>query len=294
MDALSDDGRRGLTLIAFVGSVFSPYYARARRRGAADPEHHCAVNLALYGEGGKRWAMTERGRGDLARGDGYLAIGPSRIQWDGERLVMHVREITAPLPSRLEGTITFTPDFLTGYRFDLDEGGRHQWRPLAPSGRIQVEMRHPGLRWEGHAYLDSNRGEEPLEAGFRYWDWSRAPMGDGGTVVLYEAQTRRGAHRLLSLRFDPHGEAEAMAPPPHQSLPTASIWRAPRGTRADAGSARVRQTLEDTPFYARSLVEMGIHGETVTAFHESLSLDRFVSPVVQWMLPFRMPRRARG
>ncbi len=32
VDALSDDGRHGLTLIAFIGSVFSPYYAWARRR----------------------------------------------------------------------------------------------------------------------------------------------------------------------------------------------------------------------------------------------------------------------
>ncbi|MFP4682574.1 MAG: carotenoid 1,2-hydratase [Ectothiorhodospira sp.] len=294
MDALSDDGRQGLTLIAFVGSVFSPYYARARRRGPADPDHHCAVNLALYGEGGKRWAMTERGRGDLRREDGHLSIGPSHIHWDGQRLVMHVREITAPLPSRLEGTITLTPDVLTGYRFDLDGNGRHWWRPLAPSGRIRVTMEHPRMDWEGHAYLDSNRGDEPLEAGFRYWDWSRAPAGDGETVVLYEAQTRAGGHRLLSLRFDDRGQATAMEPPPRQILPPAPLWRAPRGTRADAGSARIRQTLEDTPFYARSLVDMTLGGETVTAFHESLSLERFVSPVVQWMLPFRMPRRARG
>ena len=33
VDALSDDGRHGLTIIAFIGSVFSPYYACARRRG---------------------------------------------------------------------------------------------------------------------------------------------------------------------------------------------------------------------------------------------------------------------
>ena len=35
VDALSDDGQHGLTIIAFIGSVFSPYYARARRLGAA-------------------------------------------------------------------------------------------------------------------------------------------------------------------------------------------------------------------------------------------------------------------
>jgi carotenoid 1,2-hydratase len=37
VDALSDDGRHGLTIIALIGSVFSPYYAWARRRGPTDP-----------------------------------------------------------------------------------------------------------------------------------------------------------------------------------------------------------------------------------------------------------------
>ena len=32
VDALSDDGQHGLTIIAFIGSVFSPYYAWARAR----------------------------------------------------------------------------------------------------------------------------------------------------------------------------------------------------------------------------------------------------------------------
>ncbi len=57
LDALSDDGAHGLTIIAFIGSVFSPYYARARAaRGAVPPTRleHCAINVALYG--------PERGR----------------------------------------------------------------------------------------------------------------------------------------------------------------------------------------------------------------------------------------
>ena len=53
----------------------------------------------------------------------------------------------------------------------------------------------------------------------------------------------------------------------------------------------VRQTLEDTPFYSRSVIETGLFGEQVTAVHESLSLDRFQAPWVQAMLPFRIPRR---
>ena len=45
---MSDDGQHGITLIAFVGSVFSPYYAWARGRGRANPDDHCALNVAIY------------------------------------------------------------------------------------------------------------------------------------------------------------------------------------------------------------------------------------------------------
>jgi carotenoid 1,2-hydratase len=50
------------------------------------------------------------------------------------------------------------------------------------------------------------------------------------------------------------------------------------------------QTLEDTPFYARSLVNMMYEGKSVTAVHESLSMTRFRQSWVHMLLPFRMPR----
>jgi carotenoid 1,2-hydratase len=49
IDAISDDGANGLTIIAFIGSVFSPYYKWARRKREADPMEHCALNVSLYG-----------------------------------------------------------------------------------------------------------------------------------------------------------------------------------------------------------------------------------------------------
>jgi hypothetical protein len=64
VDALSDDGQHGAVIIGFVGSVFSPYYAWARRPRAQHAPRaldHCAINVALYGPGRGRWAMTERG-----------------------------------------------------------------------------------------------------------------------------------------------------------------------------------------------------------------------------------------
>ncbi len=46
VDGVSDDGRHGITVIAFLGSVFSPYYAWSRDK---DPIDHSAVNVVLYG-----------------------------------------------------------------------------------------------------------------------------------------------------------------------------------------------------------------------------------------------------
>ncbi len=46
VDASSDDGAHHLVVIAFVGSVFSPFYKRAVARGDADPMDYCATLMA--------------------------------------------------------------------------------------------------------------------------------------------------------------------------------------------------------------------------------------------------------
>src|SRR5262249_10189070 len=92
IDAISDDGDHALTIIAFIGSVFSPYYALARRNGRGDPENHCALNVAMYGKSGKRWALTERKKLDLQRDANSLVIGPSSVSWDGSALVVSFDE----------------------------------------------------------------------------------------------------------------------------------------------------------------------------------------------------------
>ena len=115
-----------------LGSVFSPYYAWARRRGPADPLDHCALNVALYGEGGKRWALNERRRGSLRRGPDRLAIGPSSLAWSGTELCVEIDERTAPLPSRIRGRVRVRPGCLVEADHGLDAGGRHRWWPAAP------------------------------------------------------------------------------------------------------------------------------------------------------------------
>ena len=287
LDAVSDDGAFALVVIAFVGSVFSPYYAGARRRRRADPAQHCALNVALYTPRRRYWAMTERRHVD--RAPDLLRIGPSAMRWDDGVLSVDIQEWTAPLPTPLRGRVRLHPAQLTPHVVALDAAGDHLWRPLAPNARIEVEFDEPGLCGRGEGYLDANTGRCPLEDGFRRWDWSRARAGDG-TTVLYEVMPRAGPDRSLALHIDAQGGLTLREPPPVVELPRA-WWGVQRTTRSSAPEgARVTRTLEDGPFYARSLVASELWGEPVTAIHESICLDRFRSRVVQAMLSVRMPR----
>jgi carotenoid 1,2-hydratase len=296
VDALSDDGAFGLTVIAFVGSVFSPYYAWARRHGPADPADHCALNVGLYGPRAARWAMTERPRERVERSRDAFVAGPSAVTWDGSALTVRIDEWTVPVPRRVRGWIRLWPHAtLHDTAYALDAHARHRWTPLAPHARVKVELEQPDLRWAGTGYFDSNAGDEPLERGFARWTWSRADLGAGEAAVLYDMDRRDGSRESLALRFDASGEVAPFDPPPPAPLATAAIWRIPRHTRSEPGAApRVLSTFLDTPFYARSLIESRLCGATVRSVHESLDLDRFRSPVVQLLLPVRMPRARRG
>ena len=158
VDALSDDGAHGLTLIAFVGSVFSPYYAWARRGGSTEPNNHCAFNVALYGSRSSRWAMTERGSAEVRREPRQLSIGASSMRWSGDALEISVNEVCVPLPRRVRGTIRLIPSALCERSFSLDGLGLHLWTPFAPCARIEVALSQPELKWGGVGYFDSNSG----------------------------------------------------------------------------------------------------------------------------------------
>ena len=280
-------------MIAFVGSVFSPYYAWARRRGRPDPLDHCALNVGLYGPGARRWTMTERGRRHVDVGPERFVVGPSALHWDGTSLTITIDEIGMPLPvpRRVRGRVRVTPQAITDHVVTLNPEGAHRWWPIAPLARVEVDLSEPDLSWSGPGYLDMNQGDAPLTEGFQSWHWSRAPTTEGA-AVLYGGTRRDGSTFDLGWRFDDGGNARETPPGPTAVLPK-SGWRITRETRSDRGHpAALVETLEDTPFYARSLVRTSLAGESVTAMHESLSLDRFANPVVQAMLPFRMPRRS--
>jgi carotenoid 1,2-hydratase len=271
--------------------VFSPYYAFARRGGRpADPLDHCAINVALYNRRGGRWAMTERGSASVKRDVHHLAIGPSDLSWDGQGLTIRIDEITAPWPRRLRGTVHVSPLALHRRSFVLSEHGEHRWWPLAPCSRVQVRFDEPHLAWQGDGYLDSNFGSAPLEADFVRWQWSRG-VNARGTTIVYEADRRDGGRSTVAALFDTDGEVRPHAPPPVRALPP-TRWRIAREVHSMA-PPKVLRTVTDAPFYARSVVSADLDGEPAVLMHESLSLERFRQPLVQAMLPFRVPRSRR-
>lgn len=220
-----------------------------------------------------------------------LAIGPSAMRWTGDALELEFDERGTPIPYRVAGRVRVIPEMLNPVAFTLDPSGRHVWRPIAPRARIEVALRHPGIAWSGSAYLDHNRGSESLEEGFRDWQWSRAHRGRD-VAVLYEGKRADGSEFASALSFAPDGTAREVDLPMVAPL-APTMWAMGRQTRADRGFARVTRTWEDSPFYARSTLATELWGERCEAVHESLSLTRFASPVVQRMLPYRMPRARR-
>lgn len=303
VDVIAEDRSHALTMIAFIGSVFSPRYAEARRamlRGgpAADPEWFAAINVALYErDGGKRWTLTEHR--ELARTREALTIGRSSLRWQNDHLEVALDELETRFGGRsgapLRGRIRLYPTALFGPRIELDRSrspARHRWYPVAPHARAEVELDAPKLRFTGSGYHDVNEGDEGLELGFRSWNWSRAELDRERTAILYDVIPRRGhpdprgwmfsaeRRELAEITDEDLGPALALAP---------TRWRVDRAIRSELGHApTLISTLEDTPFYSRNLIGVRIAGCDATAVHESVSLDRFASRAVQFLLRFKI------
>ena len=183
LDGHSADGQHALTVIAFVGSVFSPHYAAARRRQpAAEPLAHCGVNVALYGPSG-RWSFTEYGAAHLARSRNTLCLGASHWTWDDAgALCIELDERTSPWPGQICGRLRLRPRGPAPTPHTLDLDGAHHWWPVAPCADLEVRLSDPAVHFDGPGYHDANWGSAPLEADFSHWDWQRACHLDATTV----------------------------------------------------------------------------------------------------------------
>jgi len=296
LDAFDPTSQQALVVIAFVGSVFSPYYFRARHKAGvpapANPMNFCALNVALYGKNFKRWAMTERCGSMIERDAQRFRLGPSCLEWqtDGS-LLIQVQERSAPTGRRISGSIEITPVLTTSLCLPLDSQGFHRWLPWSPLARVKLSFEKPALQWSGEGYMDSNFGSEPLERAFRSWDWSRSRETDG-VEIQYAVSCTDGTRSATQVRIDEAGNSSVTPAPECRSLRRTG-WGIERSARSGNPVSLLR-TLEDTPFYARSLLSLERADGRAIAMHESLSMERFQKTWVRSLLPFRMPRRFWG
>jgi carotenoid 1,2-hydratase len=242
------------------------------------------------GSGG-RWTMTDRGRAALRQGRERIDIGPSRLEWDGDALVIHVDEVSTPHGQRIRGTVTVRPRGVTQVEVPLKADGTHVWRPLAPASDIEVRLDRPGWSWDGHGYLDSNFGTSVIEEDFSYWHWGRFPV-PGGRVIFYEAELRDGSETRVAIRFGDDGSAEEVTPPPLAPF-ARSKWLMRRETRCDAGSTpRHVRSMIDAPFYNRAVIETTIDGHRSTGMWEAIDCDRLRTWWMRCLLAVKVPRRS--
>ncbi|MCK0151289.1 carotenoid 1,2-hydratase [Marivita sp. S6314] len=284
---MSDDGKRAVSVIGFIGSVFSPWY---RWSGRKNPENHVCINVATYGPGG-RFTMTDRGQSALRQSTDRFTVGPSSMRWVNGQLIIDVNEISGPpLISRVRGTLTVTPSAITQVELPLTQDGAHIWRPFGPVSRIDVDLDAPGWQWTGHGYFDANFGTRALEEDFSYWTWGRYPA-KGGSTCFYDATRLDGSELDAGFHFTPEGKASEIPLPPQLEFKR-SLWAVRRETRGDRG-CKPRQVMNmlDAPFYSRSMVRTRLDGEDTVGVHEALDLTRFRSPLLKPMLAVRVPRR---
>jgi carotenoid 1,2-hydratase len=313
-DALSADGTRALTVIFFVGSVFSPDYAARLRRGEpARAEEHLAVNVALYERGRQRlWVMSEHGAAALgALHDHGPRIGDSFIEPTAGGLRLVLRERTAPflatlagIGSAVEGEIEFERAAPAVEPVELAQRpARHSWQARLPRAAVRVRFSKPRLEFDGVGYHDVNCGDGRLEHAFASWSWARFHES-ARTTILYALHERGGGTRGLVVEA-PDDAGERALVRPATLLPEGELVAAPWGLglpswfALDTGGAtwrcRAGRLLEASPFYARYVASLHTHfpsepDHSVVGVGEHLDLDRFASRGVQFLLRFKTRR----
>ena len=196
IDGISNDGKKAISIIGFIGSVFSPWYYWSGRK---NPSNHVCINVAMYGKGW-RWTMTERGEKQLQRDKDTLKVGPSFFHWEKDHLVINFKEYSIPHFDCVKGTVKIFPEFISDIECNLLSNNSHIWRPFAPLSKIQVDINKPGWQWEGHGYFDANFGSSALEQDFSYWTWGRCPTKEG-SYTFYDATPRREKNVNIALLF---------------------------------------------------------------------------------------------
>ena len=314
IDAISEDQSYSLSMIIFVGHVFSPYYYKARQRELNDlklrPESFCAFNISLHAL--NKSAVNQLGSPSLWVLNEYsaeaLALSPELIKRDqhcfkinqsmwhqsDDEITISINEVTKAFFQRMSNKIIGQVQLKLPRRFhheiNLDHTGKHKWMAVAPSADVVVSLEQPNLSFRGQAYHDSNWGDEPLENAFKSWTWSRAELNEG-TCVLYDINEHGKDVNPRALFFSHQGTVEELDKKFVSSSLPKGLWGVHRPNRADHSDlAHLHKTLVDSPLYTRDLVHTELLGEKTLAMYESLNLHRFEQSWVRFLLPFRIRR----
>ena len=290
IDGVEPNTGQAVSIIAFIGSVFSPWYKWSGRK---KPQNNVCLNIATYGKKG-RFAMTDRGDSALIQEAHKLTIGPSSLTWDQteKKLVIEIDEISSlPFISKLKGTITLKPTGITDVELPLTKEGTHVWRPFAPTAEIDVDLNKPEWQWTGHGYFDANFGTRALEQDFDYWTWGRFPLKTG-TSCFYDLELRNNEQYQFGFHFERDGIPSDITDAPKNKRFSRSLWGIRRETRCDKEyKPRQEKSLLDAPFYSRATVSTRIKGIKTIGVFEALDLRRFRNPLLMFMLAVRVPRR---
>ncbi|WP_426756974.1 carotenoid 1,2-hydratase [Myxococcus sp. Y35] len=267
--------------IFMLGSLFSPRYSVAARRGGL-PLEHSAVNFALYHDGVRRlWVLSEYARAEL-EAPGRLRIGRSTLAYAEDGTVrMDVDDWTAPWGRPVRAGLTLTPMTPVGEVVQLMPGLPHYWQALAPRARARLEVSSLGIEAEGLGYHDTNHGEELLGARLSGWHWARTHREDE-TVVDYHLPEGVAPLRVVAGACGVRCE-RGSAPQPRPTSITGWGLRVP--SRLHAGNIVVGapKLLESSPFYARLEARTG----PLDSMGEVADFRRFHSPFIRWMAHFR-------
>lgn len=273
-------GEYSAVVIFMVGSLFSPRYSVAARRGGL-PREHCAVNLALYRRGVRlRWVLSEYPVVQL-ESPSRLRIGRSTLSYEAGTVRMEVEERTAPWGHPVRARLVLEPMTPQGDEVQLVPGLPHWWQPMAPRARARLEVLTEDLDLEGLGYHDTNHGGELLGARLSGWHWSRT-HGAQETVVSYVLPEGVAPVKVTAGARGVQCERGARA----EVLPTELTgWglRVPRHLRAGNLVVGAPRLLESSPFYAR--VEARERG--LDTLGEVADFRRFHSPLIRWMAHFR-------
>jgi carotenoid 1,2-hydratase len=299
LDCTSDDKQHSLVVIAMLGNVFSPFYRAARKTAGANTSllsalDFCTFNIALHSTSGSRFCLTERSREAVSLEATRLQVGANYIERTGTGVRLALSDTTCPIPRPLVGTVDVHFQARGAKQpYTLDPHWLHRWQPLCTVAQVSVSLTAPKLVFRGQAYFDSNEGDAPIEDAFQSWQWSRGIGASGESVVQYDCVFRDGGRSERTFRVQ-GGETTEIASPQTQAVHLRrTLFAMPRIARLEAESTDLR-TLLDAPFYARSAFESSIGGAKATFVHEAVDMDRFVHPLVQRALPYRMRDRRRA